>query len=176
LPVTFPDSSTAEQSTVNRQVLGSNPSQGAIYFNLPYPFSMIKNHTVRRRNFLRVFAFSALATISGGKFSHADAAVKAKQIVKLTKLPVGGTFNFTHSAQGMPAVLFRTKTGVFAYSAICTHQGCTVAYNVATKRLKCPCHGAEFDPLKNGTPLGGLAQTPLAKIKVAVSGSWIVEA
>ena len=28
-PVTFPDSSTAEQSTVNRQVLGSNPSQGA---------------------------------------------------------------------------------------------------------------------------------------------------
>jgi predicted small lipoprotein YifL len=29
-PVTFPDSSTAEQSTVNRQVLGSNPSQGAI--------------------------------------------------------------------------------------------------------------------------------------------------
>ena len=25
----IPDSSTAEQSTVNRQVLGSNPSQGA---------------------------------------------------------------------------------------------------------------------------------------------------
>ncbi|MEY4347314.1 MAG: hypothetical protein RJA68_817, partial [Actinomycetota bacterium] len=26
----IPDSSTAEQSTVNRQVLGSNPSQGAL--------------------------------------------------------------------------------------------------------------------------------------------------
>ena len=30
----IPDSSTAEQSTVNRQVLGSNPSQGA-YEYLP---------------------------------------------------------------------------------------------------------------------------------------------
>ncbi len=27
----IPDSSTAEQSTVNRQVLGSNPSQGAFH-------------------------------------------------------------------------------------------------------------------------------------------------
>jgi Rieske Fe-S protein len=137
---------------------------------------MNRNHPVRRRSFLRVFAFSALATISGGKFSQADAAVKGKQIVKLAKLPVGGTLNFIHSAQGAPAVLFRTKTGVFAYSAICTHQGCTVTYNAATKRLKCPCHGAEFDPLKNGAPLGGPAQTPLAKVKVAVSGAWVVEA
>ena len=29
----IPDSSTAEQSTVNRQVLGSNPSQGAYEYN-----------------------------------------------------------------------------------------------------------------------------------------------
>ena len=30
LATVIPDSSTAEQSTVNRQVLGSNPSQGAL--------------------------------------------------------------------------------------------------------------------------------------------------
>ena len=129
-----------------------------------------------RRNVLRAFTFSMAAFFAGSKFSQADAAVKGKQIVKLAKLPIGSMLNFVHSAQGVPAVLFRTKAGVFAYSAICTHQGCTVAYNKSTKRLQCPCHGAEFDPLKNGAPLGGPAQLPLTKLKVAIKGAWVIEA
>jgi Rieske Fe-S protein len=135
---------------------------------------------LQRRGFLRA---GLIATLSAGSslFSRSIPAATAspatgKQIVKLSKVPVGKTFNFTHSAQGMPAILFRTKTGVFAYSAICTHQGCTVAYNASSKKLKCPCHGAEFDPLKNGKPIGSVAQIPLSKLKVAISGAWIVEA
>jgi len=143
---------------------------------LPYPFSMNVNPNFQRRGFLRALAVSALAAISGSKLSPATAAAKGKNIVKLAKVPVGGTFNFTHSAQGMPAILFRTKTGVFAYSAICTHQGCTVAYNPSSKRLRCPCHGAEFDPLKGAKPIGGVTEVPLGKVKVAVKGAWIVEA
>ena len=134
------------------------------------------NPNFQRRGFLRALAVSTLAAISGSKLSPATAAAKGKNIVKLTKIPVGGTFNFTHSAQGMPAILFRTKTGVFAYSAICTHQGCTVAYNPSSKRLRCPCHGAEFDPLKGAKPIGGVTEVPLGKVKVAVKGAWIVEA
>ncbi|ASY15645.1 Rieske Fe-S protein [Candidatus Planktophila sulfonica] len=134
------------------------------------------NPNFQRRGFLGALVVSALAAISGSKLSPATAAAKGKNIVKLAKVPVGGTFNFTHSAQGMPAILFRTKTGVFAYSAICTHQGCTVAYNPSSKRLRCPCHGAEFDPLKGAKPIGGVAEVPLGKVKVAVKGAWIVEA
>ncbi len=134
------------------------------------------NPNFQRRGFLRALAVSTLAAISGSKLSPATAAAKGKNIVKLTKIPVGGTFNFTHSAQGVPAILFRTKTGVFAYSAICTHQGCTVAYNPSSKRLRCPCHGAEFDPLKGAKPIGGVTEVPLGKVKVAVKGAWIVEA
>jgi Rieske Fe-S protein len=137
---------------------------------------MFNNRNFARRGFLRAFALSAAATISGSKLSPASAAAKGKNIVKLAKVPVGGTFNFTHSAQGMPAILFRTKTGVFAYSAICTHQGCTVAYNPSSKRLRCPCHGAEFDPAKGAKPIGGVTEVPLGKVKVAVKGAWIVEA
>jgi Rieske Fe-S protein len=134
------------------------------------------NPNFQRRGFLRALAFSVIATISGSKLTSATAAAKGKNIVRLAKVPVGGTFNFTHSAQGMPAILFRTKTGVFAYSAICTHQGCTVAYNPSSKRLRCPCHGAEFDPLKGAKPIGGVTEVPLGKVKVAVKGAWIVEA
>lgn len=42
-------------------------------------------------------------------------------------------------------VLVRTTaTDVVALSAICTHQGCTVAYKSASNLLVCPCHGAEY--------------------------------
>jgi thiosulfate dehydrogenase [quinone] large subunit len=103
------------------------------------------------------------------------AAGKGTKIVKLTSLKVGATRNFVAS-NGAPAILFRTKTGVFAYSAICTHQGCTVAYSASSKTMKCPCHGAEFDPNKSAQVVNGPAVNPLGKVKVAVSGAWVVEA
>ena len=119
-------------------------------------------------------AIAADAQSTGSKTSGAKAT--GKQIVKLANLPVGSTFNFTHSSQGIPAVLFRTKTGVFAYSAICTHEGCTVSYKPASKHLVCPCHGATFDPAQSGAVLSGPTRTPLSKVKVAVQGAWVVEA
>lgn len=119
--------------------------------------------------FGKVFAKAAPST------SNSAASVKGTKIIKLALLKVGATHNFA-TKSGAPAVLFRTKTGVFAYSAICTHQGCTVAYSGTSKTLKCPCHGAEFDPFKSAKVVNGPAQTPLAKIKVAVSGAWVIEA
>jgi thiosulfate dehydrogenase [quinone] large subunit len=143
---------------------------------------------IERRGAIRtglVGVFAVLASAAGRTFPNASAAsssakstskASGNQIIKLADLKVGGTYNFTHSSQGVPAVLFRTKTGVFAYSAICTHQGCTVSYNATSKRLKCPCHGAEFDPANGAKAVTGPTQTPLAKVKVAVSGAWVVEA
>ncbi|MDP9325466.1 MAG: Rieske 2Fe-2S domain-containing protein, partial [Candidatus Dormibacteraeota bacterium] len=32
-----------------------------------------------------------------------------------------------------------------AISAVCTHMGCILKFNPASKRLDCPCHGASFD-------------------------------
>ena len=144
--------------------------------------------SIERRGAIRTGAIGAIAIIAsfaGRAFPKASAAstsakstakASGKQIIKLADLKVGATFNFTHSSQGVPAVLFRTKAGVFAYSAICTHQGCTVSYNSTSKHLKCPCHGAEFDPANGAKAVAGPTQTPLSKIKVAVSGAWVVEA
>ena len=127
-----------------------------------------------RRSTLRgamVIALTSIPTL----FAKQGAQAAESKIVKLSKLPVGGTFTFTTKAQGVPAIAFRTKTGVFAYSMICTHQGCTVTYNKGVKKLICPCHGAQFDPLKGAKPVGGPALTPLAAIKVAVKGGWVIE-
>jgi thiosulfate dehydrogenase [quinone] large subunit len=109
-------------------------------------------------------------------FTKSPANAAESRVVRLTKLPVGGTFTFTTKAQGVPAIVFRTKNGVFAYSMICSHQGCTVTYNKVAKKLACPCHGAQFDPLKGAKPVAGPAESPLASIKVSVKGGWVVEA
>jgi nitrite reductase/ring-hydroxylating ferredoxin subunit len=128
-----------------------------------------------RRSTLRgamVIALTAIPTL----VTKVSASAAGSKIVKLSKLPVGGTFSFTTKGQGIPAIAFRTKTGVFAYSMICTHQGCTVSYNKSAKKLACPCHGAQFDPLDGAKPVAGPADSPLASIKVAVKGGWVVEA
>jgi Rieske Fe-S protein len=127
---------------------------------------------MNRRGFIRSSAIAAGALIFGR--TQSAVAASPKKIVKLNKISVGSTQKFV-AANGAPAFLFRTKSGVFAYSAICTHQGCTVDYFKAGKKLVCPCHGASFDPFNAGKVVSGEAKSPLAKIKVSIQGGWVVQ-
>ena len=157
---------------------------------LAYLLLLIGNRRMPATNFQRrsvlrtaiVGALAAAATFAGRALPKSSASVKAstkgkgKQIIKVADLPVGKTYNFVHSAQGVPAILFRTKAGVFAYSAICTHLGCSVAYKSATKKLICPCHAAQYDPFANAKVVAGPAERALDKVNVKISGAWVVEA
>ena len=157
---------------------------------LAYLLLLIGNRRMPATNFQRrsvmrtaiVGALAIAATFAGRALPKSSASVKSstkgkgKQIIKVAELPVGKTFNFVHSAQGVPAILFRTKAGVFAYSAICTHEGCSVAYKSSTKKLICPCHAAQFDPFANAKVVSGPAERALDKVNVKISGTWIVEA
>lgn len=157
---------------------------------LTYLLLLIGNRRMPATNFQRrsvmrtaiVGALAVAATFAGRALPKSSASVKSstkgkgKQIIKVAELPVGKTFNFVHSAQGVPTILFRTKAGVFAYSAICTHEGCSVAYKSSTKKLICPCHAAQFDPFANAKVVSGPAERALDKVNVKISGTWIVEA
>jgi len=134
-----------------------------------------------RRGAIRIGALS-LAAVGAALIGKTFAKVSEKsattvsgssQIIELSKINIGETHQFALS-NGMPAILFRTKTGVFAYSATCTHEGCTVAYQSSNKSLYCPCHGAEFDPFKNGGVIAGPTRDALPTVKVEISGDWVV--
>ena len=123
---------------------------------------------ITRRSALRM-AMAGVATSLFG--SRAEAA--ETRIIRLTKVKVGGTYAFQLS-NGAPALLFRTKTGVFAYQTICTHQGGMTKYLSAKKVLVCSVHNASFDPFKKGAVVTGPATNPLPTVKVAVKSGWVV--
>lgn len=113
---------------------------------------------------------------TGGNATGAGPKVGAGQaIAKESEVAANTAFPFTDAATGQPAVLVHLESGEFvAYSAVCTHQTCTVAYQSQAQRLACPCHGAVFDPAKGATVEVGPAPVPLPPIKVEVKGGDIV--
>ena len=151
------------------------------YFLFLYGSRRKSNISLDRRGFIRISSIVALTVgaVGLGRLFPKSAGVAVSagpiKIIEDASLAVGKIHNFS-SKSGSPAVLFKSKTGVYAYSAVCTHEGCTVQYNSASKNLQCACHGAVFDPGKDGTVVTGPTNKPLPKIKVAVEGAWIVEA
>ena len=130
-----------------------------------------------RREVIRIAGVavtSVIAALAGGSLRPKKAAPNSV-IAKLSEVNIGATKLFT-ARDGSPAILFRTKAGVFAYSRICTHQGCTVNYEALGNVLSCPCHGARFDPTNGAKVIAGPAPTPLPKISVSIQGENIVQA
>jgi Rieske Fe-S protein len=108
------------------------------------------------------------STSSGGATSASPGG--GKQVAKLSDIPVGGSISAT--LDGKPIILAQPSTGkVVAFTAICTHQGCTV--NPDGTVLRCPCHASTFDAF-TGKNTGGPARSPLAAIPVTVSGGAVL--
>jgi cytochrome b6-f complex iron-sulfur subunit len=107
---------------------------------------------------------------NAGGGSKKPKAPGGKAIAETSEVAPGSALQFKDS--GSPAVLVHLDSGDFvAYSAVCTHQGCTVAYK--NGQLACPCHGSVFDPANGAEVVAGPAPRPLPKIPVKVSGGEV---
>jgi cytochrome b6-f complex iron-sulfur subunit len=71
-----------------------------------------------------------------------------------------------------PAIVINTAAGVKAYSAICTHLGCIVAWDPAANVIHCPCHDGRFSAA-TGAVLAGPPPAPLPEVDVEVDGDKI---
>jgi cytochrome b6-f complex iron-sulfur subunit len=90
---------------------------------------------------------------------------RGAELVRLSEVPVGGAVSAT-DGEGNPVIVAQpTDDEVVAFSAVCTHRGCTVAPQGEV--LRCPCHGSTYD-LATGANTGGPAPRPLDDLPVSV--------
>lgn len=117
-------------------------------------------------------ADSGSTSNSGGSGGSVAPAPSGNTVGALNDVPVGQAKAVT--VNGQAAILARPSANAAAcFSAICTHQGCTVAPEGA--ELKCPCHGSVFNAL-TGAVEKGPAKTALPSIPVKVDGGNVVTA
>lgn len=117
-------------------------------------------------------ALTACSTGGGNAAGSGPQFAKDTPVASLSDIPVGGTLSAT--VDGKPLLLAQPTEGkVVCFSAICTHQGCTV--DAAAKDFECPCHGSTY-AAATGAVTNGPAEHPLAKVKVTVSGNSVVTA
>src|SRR4051812_29337859 len=143
---------------------------------------MTMDSTISRRALLAAGAAGAGAATLAACSSGSDGAGGSggsggqpvgRKLVALADVPVGGAAA-VKLPDGTPGIVARpTSAEARCFSAICTHQGCTVA--VTGKELDCPCHGSRFNAL-TGAVLSGLAPSPLDKVPVSVKGGEVVTA
>lgn len=94
--------------------------------------------------------------------SQAPAGKVPANAVKLApgkRLPKGQAATYPDPTSGSPDILIRDSEGnLKAFSAVCTHAGCTVGYENGT--IVCPCHGGQYSA-ETGEVIAGPPPAPL---------------
>ncbi len=121
-----------------------------------------------RRMLLVSAAYAGALLATNATFCSGPPATTTR--VPLADLPVGNRRKVF--VNGKPVELRRTEQGVAARSLLCSHTGCTVAWDEGRQRYFCPCHQGVYDA--NGAVVFGAPTAPLPDVPVAVVGTDVI--
>ena len=114
---------------------------------------------------------SGAGTEAGTASKTASLPPGAVKLGPASRLPSGQAATYSDPSDGSPDILIRDANGgLKAFSAVCTHAGCTVGYEGGV--IVCPCHGGEFNA-ETGEVIAGPPPTGLAPKKVLEKGGQI---
>jgi arsenite oxidase small subunit len=142
-----------------------------------------------RRDFLKLGSAGVagfVATPSPAPSPSAAAGPSRYPVVTIAALKdvgIGAVIAFAYPDGQSPAMLLRLAAPavggvgpnreIVAYSTLCTHKGCPVAYKPERKMLICPCHWSTFDPAKAGALVIGQASQQLPQIELRVDNGMV---
>lgn len=146
-----------------------------MYFSRPASQLTKKYCSLERKEFLKNLGYTAAA------FFMADflaGCAKIDQIpnvdfyLDLTDPQYSNLMNLGGYIYISNVIVFKgLDNNYYALSKVCTHQGCTVDYNVSQNQMTCPCHGSHFDISGNVTM--GPAASPLAQFSTQLIGTQL---
>jgi rieske iron-sulfur protein len=118
---------------------------------------------------------SAGAPLKAGSFNVGDAVLAFPDGKSSNPANIVQVVKLLEADLKPPTKLELTDKGFVAYSAICTHLGCTVSWVKNEKApvssfTECFCHNSIFDPARGAKVMGGPAPIPLAQIGIKVAG------
>ncbi len=109
-----------------------------------------------------------------------------KPVAMVGALKVNAPVNFSYPDDASPCALVkmgrRVQGGVgpdgdiVAFSMLCTHMGCPVAYDAQARSFKCGCHFSQFDPEMAGQMICGQATENLPQLTLAVGTDGAITA
>src|SRR4051794_9225008 len=134
---------------------------------MPFDPSTPEPQSTRRGMLLGVGLVGLAGTVSACGGSKDDSSDDSKgggsSLGKTSDIPVGGGKIF----KSEKVVVTQPKQGEFkAFTAVCTHRGCTVG-SVSDGKIHCPCHGSAFN-VSDGSVAHGPADKPLSSKSVTV--------
>ncbi len=117
----------------------------------------------------------ALTACGSGDGGSGQAAPKpGGKVIALAEVPVGQAKS-AKTPDGQEVLVAQPAQGTVAcFSAVCTHQGCTLN-PPQNGQASCPCHGSAFDAL-TGEVKKGPASQPLSKVAVKIENGEVVTA
>ena len=138
----------------------------------------------RRRSFLVGGALAAgggaAAVISRTLAERGAQEYPRVRIAKLGQLTPGKSVPFDYPLEGQRNLLFDmggevpggvgSRSSIVAYSVLCQHMGCPLAYLPDRGYLLCGCHQSKYDPARSGTVVQGVAQRPLPRVALELDG------
>jgi arsenite oxidase small subunit len=154
------------------------------------------NGGVNRRIFLKITGAGAVgsaAVVAGAAHaatpdtSRTTLPYPRKAIGSAAQMKVSAPVSFTYPDAASPCVAVKLGSPVpggvgpggdiVAYSALCTHMGCPVAFDTGTNTFKCGCHYSIFDAEKGGQMVCGQATEDLPRVRLVFdAGSGTITA
>ncbi len=119
-----------------------------------------------------LLASAGVATSFAWQFVYPAAAkVSTVQVLatSLSRLSPGS--RLTRNLEGNEIILVNQDGHIRAFSTICPHLGCRVAWQENQQRFFCPCHSGTFDA--DGKVVSGPPPRPLDEFAVEVKGGSV---